>query len=199
MITSSAVGSARITAFIAEKAYFGATNVPASATDLTGVRGGPAVQVPVGLGVVVIAYNLPGGSHLKLTGPVAAWIFLGQITRWDDPAITASPADHSTSVSCRNSRARVQDAGQRGKTCDGSRPIARDQAMTPSASHRDLAVRAWPRRRIRRPTLARAAIPGGAGRGRRLADHVLRADERGDIGTRHAVALGTASSLPDGR
>ena len=37
-----------------------------------------------------IAYHLdlPAGARLRLTGPVLAGIFLGQITRWNDPAIT---------------------------------------------------------------------------------------------------------------
>ena len=50
-----------------------------------------AVQVPVDLGAVVVAYNAsPDGSGpLRLTGPVIARIFLGQITSWDDPAIKA--------------------------------------------------------------------------------------------------------------
>ena len=37
-----------------------------------------------------VAYNVMTlNGSLKLTGPVLARIFLGQITRWDDPAITA--------------------------------------------------------------------------------------------------------------
>jgi phosphate transport system substrate-binding protein len=38
-----------------------------------------------------VAYNLnlPAGARLHLTGPVLARIFLGQITNWNDPAITA--------------------------------------------------------------------------------------------------------------
>jgi phosphate transport system permease protein/phosphate transport system substrate-binding protein len=36
-----------------------------------------------------VAYNLPqiGDSELKLTGPIIADIFLGKITKWDDPKI----------------------------------------------------------------------------------------------------------------
>ncbi|HZR94633.1 MAG TPA: phosphate ABC transporter substrate-binding protein PstS [Gaiellaceae bacterium] len=46
------------------------------------------VQIPWALAATVVAYNLPGvGGHLKLTGPVVAGIYLGRITRWDDPAI----------------------------------------------------------------------------------------------------------------
>ena len=38
-----------------------------------------------------MVYNpsLPAGARLHLTGPVLAAIFLGQITRWNDPAIAA--------------------------------------------------------------------------------------------------------------
>ena len=83
--------SAGITRFAAGQADFGATDVPASAADLAGARGGPAVQVPVDLGAVAVAYNVlrRDGATLKLTGPVLARIFLGQVTYWDDPAITA--------------------------------------------------------------------------------------------------------------
>jgi hypothetical protein len=38
---------------------------------------------------VVYNLSLPAGARLHLTGPVLAAIFLGQITRWNDPAITA--------------------------------------------------------------------------------------------------------------
>ena len=47
--------------------------------------------MPVALGGEGVVYNLslPAGARLHLTGPVLAAIFLGQITRWNDPAITA--------------------------------------------------------------------------------------------------------------
>ena len=91
-VSYAAVGSsAGITRFAAGQVNFGATDVPASAADLAGARGGPALQVPVDLGAVAVAYNVPGlnGTRLKLTGPVLAEIFLGQVTKWNDPAITA--------------------------------------------------------------------------------------------------------------
>jgi phosphate transport system substrate-binding protein len=91
-VSYASVGSsAGISRFTAGQADFGATDVPASAADLAGARGGPALQVPVDLGAVTVAYNVltRNGAPLKLTGPVLAGIFLGQITKWDDPAITA--------------------------------------------------------------------------------------------------------------
>jgi phosphate transport system substrate-binding protein len=90
-VSYAAVGSsAGITRFTAGQADFGATDVPASPADLAGASG-TTVQVPVDLGAVAVAYNaITGGSGpIRLTGPVIARIFLGQITRWDDPAVQA--------------------------------------------------------------------------------------------------------------
>jgi len=90
-VSYAAVGSSvGISRFTAGTVNFGATDVPASSTDLAGARGGPAVQVPVDLGGISVAYNVMTlNGSLKLTGPVLARIFIGQITRWNDPAITA--------------------------------------------------------------------------------------------------------------
>jgi phosphate transport system substrate-binding protein len=91
-INYSAVGSsAGIASFAAGKVDFGATDVPASTADLAGASGGPALQIPVDLGAVTVAYNVLTFTNapLRLTGPVLARIFLGQITKWNDPALTA--------------------------------------------------------------------------------------------------------------
>jgi len=91
-VSYAAVGSGSgISRFTAGQTGFGATDVPASAADLAGAHGGPAVQVPVDLGAAAVAYNVltHSSAPLKLTGPVLAEIYLGQITKWDDPAITA--------------------------------------------------------------------------------------------------------------
>ena len=91
-VSYAAVGSsAGITRFTAGQVNFGATDVPASTADLAGASGGPALQVPVDLGAVAVAYNVLTLSNtpLKLTGPVIAKIFQGQITKWNDPALTA--------------------------------------------------------------------------------------------------------------
>jgi phosphate transport system substrate-binding protein len=50
----------------------------------------PAYHIPTTVGVVAIAYNLPGLTQpLKLSGPVVADIFLGKITKWSDARITS--------------------------------------------------------------------------------------------------------------
>ena len=93
-----AVGSsAGISRFTAGRKPSARLARPASTADLAGARGGPAVQVPVDLGAVVVAstWHSPDAPRLKLTGAVLGRIFLGQITRWDDPAITAlNPGVH---------------------------------------------------------------------------------------------------------
>jgi len=88
----SAVGSsAGIAAFSARQVDFGASDVPMNASERAAAKGGAVTQVPVALGGEGIAYNLslPAGAGLHLTGRVLAAIFLGQITRWNDPALTA--------------------------------------------------------------------------------------------------------------
>ena len=91
-VNYSAVGSsAGIAAISAQQVDFGASDVPMNASELTAAKGGPITQVPDALGAEGVAYNLnlPAGARLHLTGPVLARIFLGQITLWNDPAITA--------------------------------------------------------------------------------------------------------------
>ena len=91
-VNYSPVGSsAGIAAISARQVDFGASDVPMNASELAAAKGGPITQVPDALGAEGVAYNLnlPAGARLHLTGPVLARIFLGQITRWNDPAITA--------------------------------------------------------------------------------------------------------------
>jgi phosphate transport system substrate-binding protein len=49
------------------------------------------LHIPESIGGVVLVYNLPEvpNKGLKLTADTIAGIFLGEITRWNDPAITA--------------------------------------------------------------------------------------------------------------
>ncbi len=68
---------------------FGASDVPMDAKELARA-GFPVIQVPVALGGEGIAYNLPGVKKgLKLTPDLLAGIFLGKVTKWNDPALVA--------------------------------------------------------------------------------------------------------------
>ncbi len=50
-------------------------------------QGNPAWNLPMVTGPIAVAYKLKGVDKLVLTPDVAAKIFLGKITSWDDPAI----------------------------------------------------------------------------------------------------------------
>ena len=69
---------------------FGASDSPMSDKELAAAKGGPVLHVPTVVGAVVVAYNLPSlAQPLRLSGEVIGEIFLGRITRWDDPRIAA--------------------------------------------------------------------------------------------------------------
>ncbi len=66
---------------------FGATDAPLTPEEVANAPG--AVHIPETIGSVVPAYNIPEvpESGLKFTGPVLAGIFLGKITKWNDPRL----------------------------------------------------------------------------------------------------------------
>jgi phosphate transport system substrate-binding protein len=84
---ASVGSSAGITRFTARQVDFGATDVPLQPDEASAIPA-PYIEFPTALGAVVIAYNVNGlQTGLKLDGPTAADIFLGKVTRWNDPEI----------------------------------------------------------------------------------------------------------------
>ena len=69
---------------------FGASDAPMSDAELAKAKGGKVMHFPMTLGAVVVTYNVPGVPQgLKLSGAVLGDIFLGKITKWNDPRIAA--------------------------------------------------------------------------------------------------------------
>jgi phosphate transport system substrate-binding protein len=67
--------------------FFGASDGPMTQEQLLAAPG-KILHLPTVLGAVVPVYNVAGVSQeLKFSGPVLADIFLGKITKWNDPAI----------------------------------------------------------------------------------------------------------------
>src|SRR3954469_15420060 len=72
---------------IKQTVFFGATDGPMTPEQLQGAPG-KILHFPTVLGAVVPVYNIPNvTAELKFSGPVLADIFLGKITKWNDPAI----------------------------------------------------------------------------------------------------------------
>jgi phosphate transport system substrate-binding protein len=72
---------------------FGATDAPLTQDESQKASG--AVHIPETIGSVVAAYNIPSvpDKGLKLSGEVLAEIFLGTITKWNDPKIQSLNTD----------------------------------------------------------------------------------------------------------
>jgi len=94
-ITYGSVGSgAGIAQISARTVDFGASDAPFTPSQLTTCDAGPpastCVQIPWAVSGTAVDYNVPGvPQHIKLTGAVIANIYLGKVTNWNDPSITA--------------------------------------------------------------------------------------------------------------
>jgi phosphate transport system substrate-binding protein len=97
-INYQGVGSgAGIQQFTAQTVDFGASDAYMKPEELTAAEaarpGAKVLHIPTVFGAIVLAYNLPGVEGLKLDSDTLANIFLGTITKWDDPAIKALNPD----------------------------------------------------------------------------------------------------------
>ena len=69
---------------------FGASDAPMTDDEISKAKGGPIQHIPTVLGAVCVTYNLAEVTKpLNLTGDVIADMFLGRITKWNDPRIAA--------------------------------------------------------------------------------------------------------------
>jgi phosphate transport system substrate-binding protein len=92
------VGSgAGIQQFTKQTVDFGASDAfmkPEEIQAAEAARAGAKVeQIPTVFGSIVLAYNLAGSPKLNLDNDTLAKIFLGTITKWNDPAIVALNPD----------------------------------------------------------------------------------------------------------
>ena len=88
-VSYAAVGSGTgISDIQSQTVDFGATDVPLSPPS---GNGGAILEIPVALGGVAMAYNLPGVSgQLKFTAQNLVDIYMGRITQWNDGKLTAN-------------------------------------------------------------------------------------------------------------
>ena len=88
-ITYSPTGSgAGIAAITARTVDFGASDAPLSSSQIDACKG--CVVIPWALSATSVPYNVPGiNGRLRLTGPVLAQIYLGEISSWNDQRLRA--------------------------------------------------------------------------------------------------------------
>jgi len=76
---------------------FGATDSPMKEDELKTAgekNGSNVIHIPTVIGAVVLAYNIPGiDKNINLSSEAIAGIFLGKITKWNDPLIKADNPD----------------------------------------------------------------------------------------------------------
>lgn len=80
---------AGVKSFIARTVDFAASDAAMTDEQIGQVDGG-VVLLPMTAGELVLAYNLPGVTDLKLPREVYPLIFLGEVTSWNDPRIGAA-------------------------------------------------------------------------------------------------------------
>jgi phosphate transport system substrate-binding protein len=88
-VTYGAIGSGGgIEQITARTVDFGASDAPMTSSEASACKS--CLEIPWALAATVVAYHVAGvPSGLHLTGPVLADIWLGKITKWNDPAIKA--------------------------------------------------------------------------------------------------------------
>src|SRR5713226_4808645 len=90
-INYQAIGSGGgISEFTQGVVDFGATDAPMTGTEKAAAQAGQGsvvLHIPMIIGAVALAYNEPGLTSLTLDGPTLANIYLGTISKWNDPAI----------------------------------------------------------------------------------------------------------------
>lgn len=88
-INYQSVGSgAGIKQLTSQTVDFGASDAPMT-DDAMSKAPGKILHIPIVAGAVAITYNLPGSPKLKFDDATLAGIYLGEITKWNDPKIAA--------------------------------------------------------------------------------------------------------------
>src|SRR5215475_139474 len=79
--------------FVNKTVDFAASDAAMTDEEMAAVEGGVQL-LPMTAGSIVLAYNLPDGpKDLKLSREAYTKIFLGQVTKWNDPAIAQANPD----------------------------------------------------------------------------------------------------------
>jgi len=99
-----------IKSFMDRTVDFAASDAAMKPEDMAKVEGGVQL-LPMTAGAIVLAYNVPDVPSLKLSRDAYVGIFLGKITKWNDPAITKANPDAKLPASPINVIVRADGSG----------------------------------------------------------------------------------------
>ncbi len=92
-VNYQSVGSgAGVEQFSSETVDFGASDVAMKDEEIENVGRG-TLLLPMTAGSIVLAYNLPGVEGLNVTQEAMVGIFMGKITKWNDPKLAEANPD----------------------------------------------------------------------------------------------------------
>ena len=111
LIDYQSVGSGSgVRNFINKTVDFGASDAAMTPGEIAQVKGG-AVLLPMTAGSIILAYNVPWVTELKLSRQTYAGIFLGKVTKWNDPSIAKTNPGVKLSDSTINVIVRADSSG----------------------------------------------------------------------------------------
>jgi phosphate transport system substrate-binding protein len=111
MIDYQSVGSGSGVKSVIDKTVdFGASDAAMKPDEIAKVDVGVQL-LPMTAGAIVLAYNLEGVDNLKLSREAYTGIFLGNVTKWNDPAIAATNEGASLPDSNINVIVRADSSG----------------------------------------------------------------------------------------
>ena len=99
-----------VKSFMDKTVDFAASDAAMKPEDMAKVEGGVQL-LPMTAGAIVLAYNVPDVPSLKLSRDAYVGIFLGKITKWNDPAITKANPDAKLPASPINVIVRADGSG----------------------------------------------------------------------------------------
>ena len=139
-IDYQSVGSgAGVENFIDNTVDFGASDKAMTPEEIARVKGG-AQLLPLTAGNIVLTYNLPGVTELKLSREAYAGIFLGKVKTWNDPAIAKTNTDAKLPDSAINVVVRADGSGTSFVFTQHLSAISKEFAKSPGTND----MPAWP-------------------------------------------------------
>src|SRR3974390_995921 len=99
-----------VKSFMDKTVDFAASDAAMKPEDMAKVDGGVQL-LPMTAGAIVLAYNLPDVANLRLSREDYAGIFLGKITKWNDPAIAKANPDAKLPATPINVVVRADSSG----------------------------------------------------------------------------------------